>query len=141
MSIYLDASILVALFADDALSERADAFLRSTAPVTVLVSDFAGAELASAIARRVRMGELSADDARIAFANFDAWSARAAMRVETAPADVAAAAAFLRRLDLTLRTPDALNIAIAQRLSATLATFDIKMAASAAALGVELTAA
>lgn len=141
MSIYLDASILVALFTNDALSERADAFLRNAAPVTVLVSDFAGAEFASAIARRVRMGELSADEARIAFANFDAWNARAATRAETAPADMAAAAAFLRRLDLTLRTPDALNIAIAQRLGAALATFDIKMAASAAALGVELSVA
>lgn len=107
----------------------------------MLVSDFAGAELASAIARRVRMGELSADEARIAFANFDAWSARAAVRAETAPADVAAAAAFLRRMDLTLRTPDALNIAIAQRMNATLATFDAKMASSASALGMELAAA
>jgi predicted nucleic acid-binding protein len=141
LSIYLDASILVALFTNDALSERADAFLRDAAPVTVLVSDFAGAELASAIARRVRTRELSADDARIAFSNFDAWTARTATRAETVPPDVAAAAAFLRRLDLTLRTPDALNIAIAQRLGATLATFDAGMAASAAALGVELAAA
>jgi len=37
-------------------------------------------------------------------------------------ADVAAAAAFLRRLDLTLRTPDAPHIAIAQRIRAELLT-------------------
>ncbi|WP_119422650.1 type II toxin-antitoxin system VapC family toxin [Desertibaculum subflavum] len=141
MSLYLDASVLVALFTNDALSERADAFLRDAAPVTVLVSDFAGAELTSAIARRVRMAELSADDARIAFANFDAWSARAATRADMATADVAAASAFLRRLDLTLRTPDAINIAIAQRLGARLATFDLKMAVSATALGVGLATA
>ena len=49
-------------------------------------------------------------------------------------------AAFLRRLDLTLRTPDALHIAIAQRLAAELMTFDQKMAASARALGTAVPA-
>jgi hypothetical protein len=39
-----------------------------------------------------------------------------------------------------LRTPDAINIAIAQRLDAALATFDAKMAFSARALGIELAA-
>ena len=38
-------------------------------------------------------------------------------------------------LDLPLRTPDALNIAIAQRVGADLLTFDHKMAASARSLG------
>lgn len=64
------------------------------------------------------------------------WAARAATRVETVAADIAAAAGFIRRLDLTLRTPDAVNIAIAQRAGAILATFDIRMAESAAALGL-----
>jgi uncharacterized protein len=69
------------------------------------------------------------------FSSFDAWTARAAKRAETKAADVLAAAAFLRRLDLTLRTADALNIAIAQRLGVALVTFDQKMAASARLLG------
>jgi predicted nucleic acid-binding protein len=43
---------------------------------------------------------------------------------------------MLRRLDLNLRTPDAIHIAIAQRLGAELATFDVRMAESAEALGV-----
>lgn len=134
MSLYLDASVLVALFTTDPLTDRADAFLRAHRPA-VIVSDFAAAELASAIARRVRTGEIAAHDARTVFATFDAWSARAAGRAETGAADVAAAAAFLRRLDLTLRTPDALHIAIAQRIAAELLTFDEKMATSARALG------
>lgn len=49
-----------------------------------------------------------------------------------------AAEAFLRRLDLAIRTPDALNIAITQRIGAALATFDQKMAASAGSLKTEL---
>ncbi|HVH76374.1 MAG TPA: hypothetical protein VM755_15780 [Stellaceae bacterium] len=53
-------------------------------------------------------------------------------------ADIAAADAFLRRLDLNLRAPDAINIAIAQRLGADLMTFDERMTANARALGLAL---
>lgn len=137
MRIYLDASVLVALLIDDPFSARADALLRAATPILV-VSDFAAAESASALARRVRTGEVAPDGARAAFATLDAWTARVAERVEIAPADITAAQAWLRRLDLTFRTPDAINIAIAQRVRASLATFDAKMAANARALGTEL---
>lgn len=134
MRIYLDASVLVALLTNDALTTRADALLRSHTAV-LLVSDVA-AEFASALGRQVRTGELTAAEARIAFATFDSWVARTAQRVETASADMLVAETFLRRLDLTLLAPDALNIAIAQRLNTTLASFDGKMAACARALGL-----
>lgn len=137
MKLYLDASVLVPLLAADAFTARAYSLLASSSPV-LLVSDFAAAEFASALARRVRTAELAADKAQEAFADFDGWTARAARRVETTAADVRAAEAFVRRLDLALRAPDALNIAIAQRQGAALATFDERMAAAARALAVEV---
>lgn len=140
MRVYLDASVMVALLTNDPLTARADTFLRASTPVLVL-SDFAAAEFASAVARRVRSGEIAVEDARAAFSALDTWAARTTQRVETTAADVKAAEAALRRLDLTLRTPDALNIAIAQRAGATLATFDTKMADAARALGTEVAAA
>ncbi len=140
MRVYLDASVIVALLTNDPLTARADTFLRASTPVLVL-SDFAAAEFASAVARRVRSGEIAVEDARAAFSALDTWAARTTQRVETTAADVKAAEAALRRLDLTLRTPDALNIAIAQRAGATLATFDTKMADAARALGTEVAAA
>ena len=133
MSVYLDASVLVALFTEDAFTYRADAFCRTNAPILV-VSDFAAAEFAAVVARHVRTRDIIAEDARAVFSTFDVWAARATQRIEIQPEDVALAAAFLRRLDLTLRTPDSINIAIAQRIDATLATFDEKMAVSAALL-------
>ncbi|WP_343893113.1 type II toxin-antitoxin system prevent-host-death family antitoxin, partial [Craurococcus roseus] len=93
---------------------RAYSLVASSAPV-LLVSDFAAAEIASALAGRVRTAGLTADKAREAFADFDGWTTRAARRVETTAAGMRAAEAFVRRLDLALRAPDALNIAIAQR--------------------------
>ena len=102
----------------------------------MVIADFASAEFASSISRKVRMLRLSASDARDALATFDLWAGRAAERAELAAADVGVATQYLRRLDLTLRTADAINIAIAQRLGAELATFDRKMIESAAVLGV-----
>lgn len=99
------------------------------------------AEFASAVARRVRTGDITADEARRGFAAFDVWISRAPLREETITADVRAAEAFLRRLDLGLRTADALNIAIAERIRAALPTFDQKLAASARVLGIPVVAA
>lgn len=114
MSVYLDASVLLPLVVDDPFTEQADAFLRDRT-IEIVVGDFAAAEFASAVGRKVRMNELSIAEARAAFSNFDAWTLRAAARVETAPSDIAVATTFLRRLDLPLRTPDALNPACLHR--------------------------
>jgi len=81
------------------------------------------------------MRELTRREARLAFSAFDAWAAQESQRVAIGPGDIAAADAFLRRLDGNLRTPDAIHIAVAQRLSADLATFDDKMRAGARSLG------
>jgi uncharacterized protein len=140
LSVYLDASVLVALFTKDDLTARADAFLESHV-IVVTVSDFAAVEFASAIARRVRTGEMSADAAREVFSTFDAWTARPIQQVQAISADIASAARFLRRLELPLRAGDAMNIAIAQRVGADLLTFDRQMAVGAVALGVTVVVA
>jgi len=135
--LYLDASVLVALVSTDPFTARAEACLGAGTHVLV-VSDFAAAEVASAIAHRVRMREMTEMEARNVFALFDALVMRAAERVATEPSDMRAAEVALRRLDLPLRTPDALNIVIAQRVDAVLLTFDIKVAEAARALGLEV---
>jgi predicted nucleic acid-binding protein len=137
VSFYLDASVLVALLTPDPLSARAEAFL-STGVQGFFVSDFAAAEFVSVVGRRIRSLEITFPDGRIALANLDAWAARAAQRVDISTADVTVADAYLRRLDLTLVTPDALHIAIAGRLGAPLVTFDRQMAANARTLGLEV---
>jgi predicted nucleic acid-binding protein len=82
------------------------------------------------------MRQFTADEARTALFAFDTWLVRLANRTEIASEDLMLAISFLRRLDLPLRTLDALHIAIAQRVDATLVTFDQRMAESAGALGL-----
>lgn len=75
LSWYLDTSFLVALLTAEPFSERADDFLERN-PAPLIVSDFAAAEFASAIARRVRIRESSREDAIRDFSDFDLWAAR-----------------------------------------------------------------
>jgi uncharacterized protein with PIN domain len=84
---YLDASVIVALFRPEPFSDRADQFIRTH--TTVIASDFTVAEAASAVARCVRLREMTMDQARIVLASLDAWLARSAQQIEITSADVA----------------------------------------------------
>ncbi|MBR7619026.1 type II toxin-antitoxin system VapC family toxin [Phenylobacterium sp. 20VBR1] len=136
MSVYFDASVLVALFTHDAFTDRAHAYLLKARP-EIAISDFARAEFASVISRSVRTGRLTAAEATNLFSDFDIWTGSSPM-IETSPQDIKLTEAWLRRLDMNLRAPDAVNIAIAERLGASLATFDKRMAEAAISLGLGL---
>jgi uncharacterized protein len=137
VSVYLDVNVIVPLFAVDPLNSRADKALRGLRD-NLIVSDFSAAEFSSAIARRTRTRDLRADEARTAFSNFDTWCGRHTQLVNIESIDILSASGLMRRLDLSLRTPDALHIAIVQRIDCKLLTFDRAMAKVAQALGVGL---
>ena len=137
VSVYLDVNVIVPLFAIDPLNERAEKALRGLHD-DLIVSNFSAAEFSAVIARRVRTRDLRAGEARAAFSNFDTWCARHTQLVEIDSSDIAGATGLMRRLDLSLRTPDALHIAMVQRAGCKLLTFDRTMATAARTLGVEL---
>ena len=137
MSVYLDVNVIVALFVRDPLNERADKAMRDLHD-SLVVSNLSAAEFSSVIARRVRTRDLRSEEARTAFANFDIWCARHARPIEIGNGDISAAIHLLRRLDLALRTPDALHLAITQRAGCALLTFDKLLASVARAIGVDV---
>lgn len=136
MSLLLDASVLVPLFNQEQRSAGVQSHLRS-AQASVTVSDFALGEVAAALGALMRRQAISHKDAERALANLDIFAARLG-RAVTEPQDISVAAGIVRRFDLGLRMPDALYIALAQRLSATLMTADVKLADAARALGVDI---
>ena len=136
-SVYFDASLLVSLFVIDGFADRARIFIQDRGP-TPVVSDFAAVEFASAISRLVRTNELGADLATLVFSDFDVWRAESAADCWVESSDVATASTILRRLDSSLRAPDALHLAMARRLGASLATFDERLAEIALANGLEI---
>ena len=137
MSPYLDASVVVSLFIQDAMTERAQAGLRAHSGV-VTVSDWTLAEAASALARAVRTQVLASEAALQAIDTIDAWVDQAANRVEILPSDIRETEAILRSLQTALRAPDALHIVVARRMDLALLSFDRKMIESARDLGVQV---
>ena len=128
MNLYLDASALLPLFIEEDRTGQAHESLRNN---VLIISDVAIAEFSSGVARRARLGEINDSGAAGVFAALDAWTLRATRREMLTTGDVILAISLVRRLELGLRAPDAVNIAIAQRCAATLLTFDARMARSA----------
>src|SRR5439155_19856124 len=121
----LDASFLVPTLVEESVSAAVKAYL-ATRPDR-LISDFGAAEVASALSRLVRTGLLTAAEGAARLADFDAWRAATSSPADVHAADLRLAYAYVRRFDLALRAPDAMHLAIAQRLNATLVTLDCRL--------------
>lgn len=137
MNFYLDASVLLAMLIKEQRSGAIEQFLAG-AGSPLLVSEYASAEVASALSRLLRTGHLTRDRAEGRLAAYDAWIAKDMNPVDIEGHDIRAASSIVRRFDLMLRAPDALHLAICRRLGATMATLDHRLAAAAQALDVEV---
>lgn len=136
MSLVLDTSAILPILIQEEATSAVQAYL-ATAGQELLISDFAAAEVASALSRLLRTGLLDDVSATARLADFEAWRAATSTPVELHAADARLAYACVRRFDLALRAPDALHVAITRRLDATLVTLDRRMARAAAELGVD----
>jgi hypothetical protein len=137
LSLYLDASVLLPTLVPEPGSAAVDLFF-STATEPLVVSEFAAAEVSSAISRLVRMRLIRPDQATGRLAAFDGWRATEAEMLDVESADMRLAGVIVRRFDLMLRAPDALHLAICQRLGAQLITLDARLATAAGELGIEV---
>lgn len=135
LTCYLDASVILPILVKEPASSLVDAFMTTT-DRELLVSDFAAAEVASALSRLVRVGRLQASDGAACLIDFDVWRAGMTLPAEIHAVDVRVADAHVRRFDLGLRAPDALHLAIARRLDATLITLDRRLASAAREVGL-----
>ena len=137
MSAYLDASVLVTRIVTEPGSVAVDAFLKSYED-SVGVSDFAAAEVTSAISRMVRTRMIAPDAAEEQLVDFDTWRSIRTDTIDIDPADAGLANTYVRRFDLMLRAPDALHAAICRRLGMTLVTLDRRLAKAAGTLGIDV---
>ena len=135
MSVYLDASVIVPTIVASPPSAIVHAFLVANREA-VIVSDFAAAEVASALSRLVRTGELERSDAEARLATLDDWMGADTATAVTVGDDVKLAGALVRRFELMLRTPDALHLAICDRVGGQLITRDVRLAMAAGTVGL-----
>ena len=127
---YVDTSVLAAYYCPEPLSELVEE--RLTSGSALVLSRLVQAELASAIARKVRTGDMDEEDARSALHLHDVQADGGAFElVSLRDADVRTATRWMRRLDTSLRTLDGLHLAIAEREALVLLTADVRLAAAA----------
>lgn len=133
----MDASVLVDLFVPSDNDERIRSYLGAQGRFPV-VTDFGAGEFAGAIKRRHLMRLADATETTRMLSRFDAWCAANAEMVSTEPLDIRLAAVFVRRIDIPLRMPDAMYLAVAHRLHVPLCSFDAEQITAARSLGVDV---
>ncbi len=147
MSACLDASVLVTRTVTEPGSAAFDAFLESY-DESLGVSDFAAAEVTSAISRMVRTRLIAPKTAEERLVDFDTWRSIRTDTIDLDPSDARLANIYVsdarlaniyvRRFDLMLRAPDALHAAICRRLDLTLVTLDRRLAKAAREVGIDI---
>ena len=137
MSVYLDASVILAMLIEETATQAMVSFL-AVNDEPLIVSEFAAAEVASGISRLVRMGALEVSDGQARLADFDAWRGSNTDDLDIQAPDARLASTFVRRFDLGLRAPDGLHAALCRRSGHVLVTLDRRLARAAEALGVRV---
>jgi uncharacterized protein len=133
--IYLDTSVLVAIYCPEPLSEKADRIARREGPAAI--SELTEVEVSSAIARKVRAGELVVGDARKILALFASHASSGWFdRISIEAAHYRQARDWIGRMSRPLRALDGLHLALAASSGRTLVTADPALYRSARAFRV-----
>ena len=135
MRLYVDTSYALSLFIEDALTVRAQEWLLGLEGAELTCSTWTLTEFSAAAARYQRTGDLSMADVGGAEHAFAEWVAETVRMVELQPQDGRRALQLVRDPQHTLAGPDALHIAIAERLGSGVLTFDKQMRRAALAIG------
>ena len=135
--IYLDTSVIAPFYWAEALSDTVDELIRTKTERGL--SQLVEVELFSALSRRVRMREISQEDA-IAIATRFSYhlDSNFYLRIPLESVHYQLARDWIGRFDTSLRTLDALHLACASCNNFSLVTADDALARSAKALGVEV---
>jgi len=133
---YVDTSVLVAYYCPEALSEKVEAFL--TTHIQTSISLLTEVELFSAISRKIREGNLHAEDgSRITSLFLSHREASFYRSIEIESRHYAVARDWIGQFNTPLRSLDAIHLAIASSESLILVTADDRLAESAETLRIK----
>ena len=135
--IYLDTSVLAPFYWAEALSDAVEELLRSETDLGI--SQLVEVELFSALSRRVRMREISSEEARAIAERFQTDLTNGFyIQLALEPGHYNRARDWISHFETPLRTLDALHLAVAASNDIPLLTADEALAESAESLGVEV---
>lgn len=137
---YFDTSLLVPLYvqcAASVLARQAMAEATRNGVLPVVISELTGVEFVSAIAKYVRMRQMTREEAQTGIALFERHCRDAYALLPIRPSDYETARRWIRELSTSLKTLDGVHMAAASANGCILVTADKQLAAAAVVFDVE----